>query len=55
MGSIVICENKELLFEEAPQAYKPIDTVIDDMSADGLIETIAVLRPLITYKTRRKR
>lgn len=54
MGNKVICENKDLLYEEAPQAYKDIDVVIDDMVSFGLIQVIAVLRPVITYKTRRR-
>lgn len=54
LGSHVICEDKALLYEEAPQAYKNITTVIDDLVAAGLAEVIAVLRPLLTYKVRRE-
>ena len=53
LGSHVICEDKDLLFEEAPQAYKNIDIVIADMVNAGLAEVIAVLRPVVTYKVRR--
>jgi len=53
LGGRVICEDKDLLFEEAPQAYKDIDSVIDALLAAGLVAKIATLRPLITYKTRR--
>ena len=53
LGSYVICEDKELLYEEAPQAYKKISVVIDDLIQAGLLEVIAVLRPLLTYKVRR--
>lgn len=53
IGSAVICEDKELLYEEAPQAYKNIDVVISDMVAAGLIRVVATLKPLITYKVRR--
>jgi release factor H-coupled RctB family protein len=49
----VICEDRELLYEEAPEAYKKIDDVVQDMTAFGLIRPVAVLRPLITYKVRR--
>lgn len=52
LGSVVICDDKELLYEEAPQAYKNIDRVIDDMQSEGLIKVIATLRPVITYKRR---
>lgn len=54
MGSCVICENKDLLYEEAPQAYKDINVVIEDMVDYGIIKVVAVLKPLITYKTRRR-
>lgn len=54
LGSWVICENKDLLYEEAPQAYKNIDIVIEDMIAAGLISIIATLKPLITYKVRNR-
>jgi release factor H-coupled RctB family protein len=53
IGSAVICEDKELLYEEAPQAYKNIDVVISDMVEAGLIRVVATLKPLITYKVRR--
>ena len=53
LGSHVICEDKDLLFEEAPQAYKNIDIVISDLVDAGLAEVLAVLRPLVTYKVRR--
>jgi release factor H-coupled RctB family protein len=53
LGSHVICEDKELLYEEAPQAYKKIDVVVDDLVREGLIDIVATLRPLITYKVRR--
>ena len=53
LGGRVICEDKNLIFEEAPQAYKNIETVIEDLRQAGLIDVIAILRPLITYKTRR--
>lgn len=54
LGSRVICEQKELLQEEAPENYKPIKQVIADLIAFGLIKPIAKLRPLLTYKTRAK-
>jgi len=49
----VICEDKELLYEEAPQAYKNITIVIDDLVKAGLVDILAVLKPLVTYKVRR--
>ena len=53
LGSVVICEDRELLFQEAPQAYKKIDAVMADLVNQGYIRLVAALRPLITYKTRR--
>ncbi|MFT5592558.1 MAG: release factor H-coupled RctB family protein [Oceanicoccus sp.] len=50
-GSRVICGNKELLYDEAPQAYKKCSSVIESMLDAGLIEVIAKLKPLITFKT----
>ncbi|OUS30513.1 RNA ligase RtcB family protein [Gammaproteobacteria bacterium 45_16_T64] len=52
LGSRVICQSKELLYEEAPQAYKNIDVVVQDMVGAGMIDVIASFAPLITYKTR---
>ncbi|CAL7963323.1 release factor H-coupled RctB family protein [Gammaproteobacteria bacterium] len=53
LGGRVICTDKNLMYEEAPQAYKNIEIVIKDMVDAGLISVIATLRPVITYKTRR--
>jgi len=50
--SHVICEDRRLIFEEAPEAYKDIAGVIADLEAAGLIRVIARLRPLLSYKTR---
>ncbi|WP_221793706.1 RNA ligase RtcB family protein [Oceanobacter mangrovi] len=51
LGSQVICGNKELLYEEAPQAYKDSRRVIDDMLEAGLIRLVARLKPVLTFKT----
>jgi len=53
LGGRVICEDKALIFEEAPEAYKDIEIVISDLENEGLIKVIATYKPLITYKTRR--
>ena len=53
LGGLVICEDKDLLFEEAPMAYKNIDNVIREMKDAGLVRVIATLKPVITYKVRR--
>lgn len=51
LGSRVVCGNKELLYDEAPQAYKKCETVINDMVDAELIEVVAKLRPVLTFKT----
>lgn len=50
LGSRVICSDKELLYEEAPEAYKKIESVIDDLQSFGLVKVIASLRPVLTFK-----
>ncbi|WP_443750773.1 RNA ligase RtcB family protein [Asticcacaulis solisilvae] len=52
LSSHVICEDRRLIYEEAPEAYKDIGAVIADLEAAGLIRVIARLRPLLSYKTR---
>lgn len=54
LGSRVICRKRDLLYEEAPEAYKNIDIVIDDLVGAGMIDIVATFRPVLTYKTRRK-
>lgn len=51
IGGRVICEDRALLYEEAPQAYKDIDVVVSDLVDAGLIKVIATFAPVITYKT----
>lgn len=55
LGSRVICEDKDLLYEEAPQAYKNIDTVISHLLEAKIVRLIASFRPLVTYKPNRNR
>ncbi|MGI0118813.1 RNA ligase RtcB family protein [Zooshikella sp. RANM57] len=50
IGGRVICDDRELLFEEAPEAYKDINHVIETMEHFGLLTKIAKLKPVITYK-----
>ncbi|MFB9235541.1 RNA ligase RtcB family protein [Plantactinospora siamensis] len=51
VGSIVVCGDRQLLFEEAPGAYKRIEQVIADLVAHGLATPVATTVPLVTYKT----
>jgi release factor H-coupled RctB family protein len=47
VGSLVVCGDRQLLFEEAPTAYKRIEQVIADLVDHDLATTV----PLVTYKT----
>lgn len=53
LGGRVICEERDLLYEEAPAAYKNIEAVIQDLVNARLVSVIATFRPLLTYKTRK--
>ncbi|MBI3850457.1 MAG: RNA ligase RtcB family protein [Verrucomicrobia bacterium] len=55
LGGRVVCEDRDLLYEEAPAAYKNIEAVVQDLVDAGLVAVIATLRPLLTYKTRKPR
>ncbi|QDQ28014.1 RNA ligase RtcB family protein [Chitinimonas arctica] len=52
LGSHVICQDRRLIYEEAPEAYKPIDSIVATLQQAGLIRLVARLRPVLTYKTR---
>ena len=54
LGGRVICEERDLLYEEAPAAYKNIEAVVQDLAAAGLVSVIATFKPLLTYKTRKE-
>lgn len=51
VGSVVVCGDRQLLFEEAPTAYKRIEQVIGDLVSFGLATPVAYTVPLVTYKT----
>lgn len=52
LGSRVICHDKQLIYEEAPQAYKGIDSVVYALVGAGLVALVARTKPVLTYKTR---
>ena len=52
LGGRVICGERDLLYEEAPAAYKNIEAVIQDLVDARVVSVVATLRPLLTYKTR---
>lgn len=49
-GGRVVCEDKQLLLEEAPTAYKSSQSVVGDLEAFGLAQKIVSLKPLVTFK-----
>ncbi len=51
IGSFVVCGDRQLLFEEAPSAYKRIEQVIADLVEHGLATPVVKTVPLVTYKT----
>jgi release factor H-coupled RctB family protein len=51
VGSLVVCGDRQLLFEEAPTAYKRIEQVIGDLVEHRLATAVATTVPLVTYKT----
>ncbi|MFR9776367.1 RNA ligase RtcB family protein [Micromonospora sp. MS34] len=50
-GSLVVCGDRQLLFEEAPSAYKRIEQVIADLVDHDLATPVATTVPVVTYKT----
>lgn len=46
----LICEDKHAIKEEAPDAYKDIDVVIDIVVGAGLAKPVAKMRPLAVLK-----
>lgn len=51
LGSRVICRDRQLIYEEAPQAYKSVESVLECLVHARLVEPVARLRPLLTLKT----
>ncbi|WP_346892520.1 RNA ligase RtcB family protein [uncultured Roseibium sp.] len=49
-GGYVVCEDRQLLIEEAPVAYKPSGQVLADLETTGLATAVAALKPLLTFK-----
>ncbi|MEO8530982.1 MAG: RtcB family protein, partial [Deltaproteobacteria bacterium] len=52
-GGIIICDDRDLLIEEAGRAYKNASDVLGDLEYFGLAQPLAALAPLITFKTAR--
>ena len=50
LGTKVVCPSRELLYEEAPEAYKNIEDIIDDLKSFGLATPVAQLKPIVNIK-----
>lgn len=46
----VVCHDLDLLYEEAPEAYKNIDVVVQSLVDAGLARVVATFKPLLTVK-----
>ena len=51
LGSHVICDDTKLLYQEAPEAYKPVDSVRECLETNGAARTVARMKPVLTVKT----
>ncbi|UQA56732.1 RtcB family protein [Polyangium aurulentum] len=50
LGGRVVCDDPDLLFEEHPDAYKPIEPVVASLVDEGLALPVASLVPVVTVK-----
>ncbi|RPB12674.1 release factor H-coupled R [Morchella conica CCBAS932] len=50
----VVCDDKELVWEEAPEAYKDVEVVGEEMVRCGVAAVVGRVVPRVTYKVRRE-
>lgn len=50
LGGRVVCDDPDLLYEEHPDAYKPIEPVVASLIDAGLAAPVASLLPVVTVK-----
>ncbi len=50
LGTRVVCPDKNLLYEEAPEAYKDIEEIIADLKSFELASPVARLKPIVNVK-----
>jgi len=50
LGGRVVCDDSDLLYEEHPDAYKPIEPVVASLVDAGLAVPVASLVPVVTVK-----
>jgi RNA-splicing ligase RtcB len=51
-GTWVICDEKDLVYEEAPEAYKDVHAVGEDLVREGVAEVVGWCRARVSYKVR---
>ncbi|MCZ4279385.1 RNA ligase RtcB family protein [Kiloniella laminariae] len=49
-GGHIVCEDRHLLIEEAPEAYKNSAQVLRELTGQKLATTVAAFQPLVTFK-----
>ena len=49
-GGRILCDDADLLYEEHPDAYKPIEPVVASLVDEGLASPVASLVPVVTVK-----
>ncbi|TGQ71032.1 RNA ligase RtcB family protein [Mesorhizobium sp. M00.F.Ca.ET.186.01.1.1] len=49
-GGQLICDDRNLVIEEAASAYKDAGQVVQDLADAGLVVALAAMKPLVTYK-----
>lgn len=50
LGGVVVTNEKALLYEEAPEAYKDIEQVVQILVDNHCVEFVARMMPKVTYK-----
>lgn len=50
----VVCDEKELVWEEAPEAYKDVEVVGEEMVKCGVAVVVGRVLPRVTYKVRKE-
>ena len=53
-GTWVVCEDKQLVWEEAGEAYKDVWDVGGDLVKRGVAEKMGWCRPVVSYKVRKE-
>ncbi|KAL1599770.1 hypothetical protein SLS60_007574 [Paraconiothyrium brasiliense] len=54
-GTWVVCESKDLVFEEAPEAYKDVEAVGEDLVSAGAAKRVGRCIAKVSYKCRDER